>query len=112
MSEGSSYILVDIFENLWTAPEVFLKWRQAVDTSAMKDPEKSAYRYSIMQIRDKYQLYWSLKKDSIQAVCHPAPPPYSPLPKASELDDDNEEEAFPADDDDKESNPDFLPDKK
>ena len=112
MAEGSSYILVDIYENLWTAPEVFLKWRQVVDSRAMKEPEKAAYSYSITHIGDEYQLYWSLKKDSIQAVHHPAPPPYSPLPKASkdDDDDDSEEEAFPADEE--ESDPDFMPDKK
>ena len=48
IAEGSSYILINIFENLWTAPEVFLKWQEAVDTGTMKDPEKSVYRYSIM----------------------------------------------------------------
>ena len=41
---------------------------------------------------------------------HPLPPPYSPLPKASGYEEDEEEEAFPTDDD--ESDPDFLPDKK
>ena len=113
MSEGSTYILVDIFENLWTAPEVFLKWQEAVDAGTMKDPEKSAYRYSITRIGNEYRLYWSLKKDSIQAVHHPAPPPFTPLPKANMTnneDDEEEEEAFPADD--SENDPDFLPGKK
>ena len=113
VAEGSSYILVDIYENLWVAPEVFLKWQEVVDTGAMKEPEKSVYHYSITQIRDEYRLYWSLKKDSIQSVRHPTPPPYSALPKADELDDNNEEEAFPVDNDDNnESDPDFIPNKK
>ena len=113
VSEGSSYILVDIFENLWTTPEVFLKWRQVVDVSAMKEPKKSVYHFSITHICEEYWLYWSLKKDSIQSVRHPAPPPYSPLPKADSNDEDNneeEEEAFPADDD--KSDSDFKPNKK
>ena len=111
--EGSSYVLVDIYENLWSAPEVFLKWREAVDSGAMKDPEKSACHYSITHIRDEFQLYCFPKKDTFQAVKHPAPAPYSPLPKASEADNDDgndEEEAFPADGD--KSNSDFKPDKK
>ena len=51
------------------------------------------------------------------SIRHPAPPPYSALPKASKVDNndnDEEEEAFPADDNnnDDESDPDFLPNKK
>ena len=112
VAEGSSYILVDIYENLWVAPEVFLKWREAVDTGAMKDPEKSVYRFSITHIGNEYCLYWLLKKDSIQAVHHPAPPPYSALPKGDELDDDDDDdkEAFPTDNN--ESDSDFEPNKK
>ena len=34
MKEGSTYILIDVYENLWLAPEVFLKWREAVDSGA------------------------------------------------------------------------------
>ena len=113
VAEGSSYILIDIYENLWVAPEVFLKWQEAVDSGAMKEPEKAAYHYSITCIGNEFWLYWSLKKDLIQSVHHPAPPPYSALPKANELDNNNEEEAFPTDDDDdNESNLDFIPNKK
>ena len=111
--EGSLYILVDIYENLWTAPEVFLKWREAVDSGALKEPEKAVFRYSIARIGNEFRLYCSLKKDSIASVRHPAPPPFSPLPKANENKDkekEEEEEAFPTDDD--ESDPDFKPDKK
>ena len=79
---GSSYILVDIYENLWSAPDVFLKWREAVDSGVMKEPEKAVYRYSIAWIGNEFQLYCSLKKDSIGSVRHSAPPPFSPLPKA------------------------------
>ena len=109
-AEGSSYILVDIYENFWSAPEVFLKWWQAVDTGVLKEPEKSMLHFCLTHIGDEYWLYWSLKKDSIQAVHHPAPPPYSPLPKADEVND--EEEAFLVDNDEDESDPDFVPDKK
>ena len=110
IAEGSSYILVDVYENLWTAPEVFLKWREAVDSGVMKEPEKAAYRYSIAHIRNEYRLYCSLKKDSIASVRHPIPPPYSSFPKASDKDDD-EEEGFPADDSESDSDSEFKPDK-
>ena len=112
IAEGSSYILIDIYENLWAAPEVFLKWREAIDTGTMKELEKSAFRYCLTRINDEYRLYCSLRRDSLQSVKHPLPPPYSPLPKASgNNDDDEEEEAFSADDNDDESDPDFLPKK-
>ena len=62
VTEGSSYIIVDIFENLWTVPEVFLKWRQAVDSGTMKEPEKAVFCYSIAQVGDKFCLYYSLKR--------------------------------------------------
>ena len=112
-TEGSNYILIDIFENLWAAPEVFLKWRQAVDEGVMKELEKSTFRYCITRVGDEFRLYYSPRKDSIQSVKHPLPPPYSPLPKATGKDDDDEEdeeEAFPAGDDDSDSE--FGPDKK
>ena len=110
---GSPYILIDIYENLWIVPEVFLKWRQAIDSGVMKDVEKSAFRFCLTRIANKYCLYCSPRKDSLQSVKHPVPPPFSPLPKADEVDnddDDEEEEAFPADN--KDNDPDFLPDKK
>ena len=72
-TEGSSYILIDIFENLWAAPEVFLKWRQAVDTGNMKEPEKTAFHYCLTRIGDKFRLYCSPRKDSLQSVKHPLP---------------------------------------
>ena len=106
------YILVDIYENLWVAPEVFLKWRQAIDAGALKEPEKSVLRFCLTRIGDEFHLYCSPWKDSLQSVQHPVPPPYSPLPKANGDDNDDdkeEEEAFPADND--ESNPDFFPNK-
>ena len=112
VAEGSSFVLIDIYKNLWTAPEVFLKWRQAVDEGVMKEPEKSAFRYCITHIGDEFHLYCSPWKDSLQSVRHPLPPPYSPLPKANSDDNEEEEEAFPADDDDDESDPDFQPNKK
>ena len=91
---------------------MFLKWREAIDTGAMKEPEKSAFRYCLTRINDEFHLYCSLRRDSLQSVKHPLPPPYSPLPKASgNNDDDEEEEAFSADDNDDESDPDFLPKK-
>ena len=113
-TEGSSYILIDIFENLWAAPEVFLKWRQAIDEGALKEPEKSAFRYCITCIGDEYRLYCSPRKDSLQSVKHPLPPPYSPFPKAVDNhEEEEEEEAFPVDNDsDDESDPDFEPNKK
>ena len=78
----------------------------------MKEPEKSAFHYCITRIGDEFRLYYSPRKDSLQSVKHPLPPPYSPLPKADEhnVDEEEEEEAFPVNDE--ESDPDFLPDKK
>ena len=113
MKEGSTYILIDVYENLWLAPEVFLKWREAIDSGAVKDVEKSAFCFCLTRIGDEFRLYCSPRKDSLQSVKHPVPPPFSPLPKSSTSDDDEEdeeEEAFPADED--ESDPDFEPDKK
>ena len=110
---GSPYILIDVFENLWVAPEVFLKWREAVDSGAAKDIEKSAVRLCLTRIGDEFRLYCSPRKDSLQSVKHPVPPPFSPLPKSTTTDDDEEdeeEEAFLADDD--ESDSEFEPDKK
>ena len=72
-TEGSAYILIDVYENLWATPEVFLKWRQAVDEGAMKKPEKSAFRYCITRIGDEFHLYCSPRKDSLQSVRHPLP---------------------------------------
>ena len=111
-AEGSSFILVDIYENLWAAPEVFLKWWQAVDAGNMKEPEKSALCYCITRIGNEFHLYCSPRKDSLQSVKHPLPPPYSPLPKANGDDEEEEEDAFPADDNNEESDSDFIPDKK
>ena len=114
-AEGSSYILVDIYKNLWAVPKVFLKWRQAVDAGVLKEPEKSTLCFCLTHIGDEYQLYSSLHRDSLQVVKHPLPPPFSPLPKADELNDndnDKEEEAFPADDNANESDLDFLQNKK
>ena len=93
-------------------PEVFLKWQQVVDSGAMKEPEKSTLHFSITCIGDEYRLYCSPQKDSLRSVKHPLPPPYSPLPKASDNEDEDkeEEEAFPVDEE--ESDPDFVPDKK
>ena len=107
------YVLIDIYENLWVAPEVFLKWQQAVNAGTLKEPKKSMLQYCIMHVGDEFCLYCSPQKDSLQSVKHPLPPPYTPLPKAGSNDEDNdkEEEAFPADDD-KESDLDFLPNKK
>ena len=110
IAEGSSYILIDIYENLWAAPEVFLKWREAINTGAMNEPEKSAFRYCITHIGDEYRLYCSPRKDSLQSVKHPLPPPYSPFPRAKGIHEE-EEEAFSADDSDDESDPDFIPKK-
>ena len=107
---GSPYILIDVYENLWVAPEVFLKWREAVDSRAAKDIEKSAVRLCLTRISDEFRLYSSPQKDSLQSVKHPVPPPFSHLPMASDNKDDDEDEAFPAGDE--ESDPDFLPDKK
>ena len=64
-AEGSTYILIDIFENLWAAPEVFLKWRQAVNKGGMKDVEKCAVRLCLTHIGDEFRLYCSPRKDSI-----------------------------------------------
>ena len=113
MKEGSTYILIDVYKNLWLAPEVFLKWREAVDCGAAKDIEKSAVRLCLTRIGDEFRLYCSPWKDSLQSVKHPVPPPFSPLPKSSASnneEDDEEEEAFPTDDND--SDPDFVPNKK
>ena len=73
VTEGSSYILMDIYENLWVAPEVFLKWRQAVNAGALKEPEKSTLCFCIAHIGDEYWLYSSLRRDSLQVVKHPLP---------------------------------------
>ena len=105
--EGSSYILVDINDNLWVAPEVFLKWRQAIEAGNMKELDLNIYQLCILHIGTEYCLYYLLWKDSFKNVYHPAPPPYSPL---SVGDDEEEEEAFLADED--EDDPDFLPNKK
>ena len=113
MKEGSSYILIDIYENLWLAPEVFLKWQEAIDSRAMKDVEKSAFCFCLTWIGEEFRLYFSPRKDSLQSVRHPVPPPFSPLPKSTASDDDEEdeeEEAFPADEGD--SDPDFESNKK
>lgn len=114
VAEGSSYVLVDIYDNLWSAPEVFLKWCQAVDSGMMKEPEKSTYHFCITHVGDEYRLYYSLKRDSLQVVHHPVPPPYSPFPKAGSNEDSEEEEEedpFPADEEDEceKKDPDFIP---
>ena len=111
--EGSAYILMDIYENLWAALEVFLKWQEAIDAGALKEPEKSSLRFCLTCIGNEFCLYCSPQKDSLQSVKHPVPPPFSPLPKANEANDnDNDDkEAFPIEDDN-ESDPDFLPNKK
>ena len=107
IQEGSSYILVDINDNLWVALEVFLKWRQAVEAGVMKELNLAEYWLCISHIGSKYCLYYSLHRDSFKNVHHPAPPPYSSLPVGK--DEEEEEEPFPADED--EGDPDFLPDK-
>ena len=82
----------------------------------MKEPEKSALRFCLTHISDEFHLYCSPWKDSLQSIRHPLPSPYSPLPKVDKDEDEDvdeeEEEAFPADNDNNESYPDFLPDKK
>ena len=103
IQEGSSYILVDINDNLWVALEVFLKWQQAVEAGSMKELNLSNYWLCISHISSEYRLYYSLWRDSFKAVHHPALPPYKPLSLAN-----SKEEAFPADDDD---DPDFFPNK-
>ena len=102
-------MLVDIYENLWSAPDVFLKWHQAVNSGAMKEPEKSTYHYSITHIDDEYWLYYSLKRDSLQVVRHPVPPPYCPLPKGASEEDSEEEKKFPtaSKDEHEKKDPDF-----
>ena len=106
IQEGSSFILVDINDNLWVAPEVFLKWRQVVEVGSMKELNLSEYCLCISHIGSEYRLYYSLRRDSYKNVKHPAPLPFAPLP----VDDNEEEEAFPPDN--KESDPDFQPNKK
>ena len=107
IQEGSSFILVDINDNLWVAPEVFLKWQQAVEAGSMKELNLAEYQLCISHIGSEYRLYYSLQRDSYKSVKHPAPLPYAPLPTAAE--EDEEEEAFPVDND--ENDPDFKPDK-
>ena len=70
VSEGSSYILIDIYKNLWVTPEVFLKWQQAIDSGALKEPEKSTLHFCLMHIGDEYHLYSLLCRDSLQVVKH------------------------------------------
>ena len=105
IQEGSSYILVDINDNLWIAPEVFLKWQQAVEAGSMKELNLSDYWLCISHIGSEYRLYYSLQRESYKAVQHPTPPPYSPLPVAVAENEEEEEEAFPADDDDSDYQP-------
>ena len=104
--EGSSYVLMDIYENLWTTPEVFLKWRQAVNSRAMKKHEKSTYQYSITHIGDKYWLYYHLGRHT-SCCASSCSPSFSPLPKGC----DEEEDPFPADEENKweKKDPDFIP---
>ena len=84
-----AYILVDAFENLWSAPEVFLKWRENVDAGAMKELDLNTYQLSLGRNGEELHLYTSLWCDSYKAVQHPAPPPITFT--------SNEEEAFPPD---------------
>ena len=62
----------------------------------MKEPKKNTYYFCITHIGDEYWLYYSLKRDSLQVVHHPVPPPFTPFPKgACEEEEEEEEEAFP-----------------
>ena len=100
--EGSSFILVDIFDNLWVAPEVFLKWQKAVDRGSVNDVDLGVYHLCISHIGSEFCIYYSLWREAYKAVHHPAPPPFSPLPASFS----KEDEAFPPDED-----PNFSPTK-
>ena len=88
---NGAYILIDAFDNLWSAPEVFLKWRENVDGGAMKELDLNTYWLSIGRNGEEFHLYTSLWRDSYKAVQHPAPPHVTFT--------SNEEEAFPPDSD-------------
>ena len=96
-TEGS-YILIDAFDNLWSAPEVLLKWREDVDSSCMKELNLNTYWLSLAHMDGEYQLYTLLKRDSYKAVLHPAAPSFKS--SCTTKDEEEEEEAFPMDDSD------------
>ena len=58
---------------------------------------------------DKFHLYYSLKRDSLQVVHHPVPPPFTPFPKGADDNEEEEEDPFPAgkEDEQEKKDPDF-----
>lgn len=78
--EVGSYILEDTFNNLWSAPEVFLKWHKDIDTSAIKELDINTYWISLAWVDNEYCLYTSLQRDSYKTVLHPAVLPTSHPP--------------------------------
>ena len=93
--ESSSYVLMDTFDGLWLAPEVFDKWRKAVKSHAVPELDLTTNRLLLACIGSEFRLYVSLKRNSYKDLTRPAPAPYTPLCVAVSNKEEEEEEAFP-----------------
>ena len=93
-AESSSYVLMDTFDGLWLAPEVFDKWCKAVESGAISELDMSTNRLSLACIGSEFRLYVSLKRNSYKDLTQPAPAPYAPLCAAVSNKEEEEEETL------------------
>ena len=61
---ASKYILLDPFENKWSSPETFNKWRKAVEAGAMNELNLSKSRLAVVRYGNEFKLCSSLCKTS------------------------------------------------
>ena len=71
--EGSAgkYILIDPFENKWSSPETFNKWRECVDHGDLNELDLSKYRLALVRFRSEFKLSSSLRKTSWKDEIYP-----------------------------------------
>ena len=55
--ESGSYVLTNAFDGLWLAPEVFDKWREAVESRTVPELDLTTNRLSLAHIGLEFSLY-------------------------------------------------------
>ena len=101
----TKYVLVDPFGEKWTSPETFNLWHECIEKGEAKEIDAKLYRLLLVRLPKYFALSTSLRKNKYSEQIHTIR-----MPGSGDEGDIEEEEAFPADDDENDS--DFQPNKK
>ena len=69
----SKYVLIDPIGNKWEVPEVFIQWRNCVETKMLEDLDLSKTRLAIVRYGNTFKLCTSDKKSKYQSQTHFVP---------------------------------------